>query len=264
MGLIYSCITAHTPMLMPSIGKENLALLDKTVNALRQLEQELYLAQPETIVVISPHGDSLPDALTINFSPKYKSNFEEFGDLTTKLEWRADTMVIDRIREDIKGKNLPLVLTSSDSLDYGCSVPLSYLTAHLPKTTIVPLITSQLDTKTHYNFGRELKDEIMSSTKRIAVIASADMSHRVGDNSPEGLSPRGVAFDDKVQEIITKRNPIGIMDVDDPWAAEAGACGTKVIATLFGMLDEVHYEASVLSYEKPFGVGYLIAQMKIS
>lgn len=263
MALVFAGITAHTPLLMTTIGKEGLSIIAKTKEAMLQLEQELYIAQPETIVVISPHGDSLPDALSINLNAKYVTNFEEFGDLVTRLEWKSDIMVIDRFREDFKEKHLPLVLGSSEHIDYGCAVPLYYLTQHLPNVRIVPLITSQLDMKTHHTFGKELKDEIMSSTKRIAVIASADLSHRVGENSPDGLSPRGVAFDEKVMEVITKHDPLSILDIDEEWIKESQACGAKVISTLCGMLDDVNHESKVLSYEKPFGVGYLVARMKI-
>lgn len=263
MSLVFACVTPHTPLLMPTIGKEGLALIEKTKLAVQQLEQELYVAQPETLIVITPHGDALPDALSINLNTKYVTNFEEFGDLTTKLTWKSEIMLIDRIREDFKDKHLPLVLGSSDFIDYGSAVPLSYLTAHLPNARVIPLITSQLDVKAHYTFGKELKDEIMSSPKRIAIIASADLSHRVGENSPEGLSPKGVAFDEKIVDIVTKQNPVGIMDVDEAWITESKACGAKVVATLCGILDDVRHEAKVLSYEKPFGVGYLVAQMKI-
>jgi aromatic ring-opening dioxygenase LigB subunit len=263
MSLVFAGIAAHTPLLMPTIGKEGLSIIQKTKEAMEQLERELYVAQPETIVVITPHGDALPDSLSINLNSKYVTNFEEFGDLVTKLEWKSEIMLIDRFREDFKEKHLPLVLGSSEYVDYGTAVPLYYLCQHLPQIRVIPLITSQLDVKTHYTFGKELKDEIMGSTKRVAVIASADLSHRVGENSPEGFSAKGVAFDEKIIDVITKHNPVGIMDLDEPWIGEAQACGAKVIATLCGLLDDVRHESKVLSYEKPFGVGYLVAQMKI-
>jgi aromatic ring-opening dioxygenase LigB subunit len=249
---------------MPTIGKEGLGIVEKTKKAMEQLEQELYVAQPETVLVISPHGDALPDALSINLSPKYKTNFEEFGDLVTKLSWRSDMMLIDAIKEAFKARYMPLILESKEFLDYGSAVPLYYLTQHIPKIAVVPLLTTQLDTKTHYNFGRVLKDEIMKTTRRVAVIASADLSHRVGENAPAGFSERGVAFDEKILEILKKKNPLGILDVDDPWVEDAQACGAKVLATLFGLLDEVRHEPTVLSYEKPLGVGYLIAHMRIT
>ncbi len=263
MSLVFAGIAAHTPLLMPTIGKDGLTVIEKTKTAMEQLERELFAAQPETIIVLTPHGDSLPDALSINLNTKYVTNFEEFGDLVTKLEWKSEIMLVDRFREDFKNKHLPLVLGSSEHLDYGSAVPLYYVTQHLPQVRVVPLIVSQLDMKTHYTVGKALKDEIMGSTKRVAVIASADLSHRVAENSPEGLSAKGVAFDEKIVEIISKQHSVGIMDIDEPWIAESRACGAKVIATLCGLLDDVRHEAKILSYEKPFGVGYLVAQMKI-
>jgi len=262
MAVVFSGIAAHTPLLMPTIGKEAFAQLEKTKLAMQTLEQELYVTNPEIIVIISPHGDLLPDAMTINLASKYVSNFQEFGDLVTKLEWKTDIMLIDRIREDFKEKGQPLVLGSTETIDYGVSVPLSYLTAHLPNVRIVPISVSQLDMKAHYEFGKHLKDELMSSTKRVAIIASLDMSQRVGENSPAGFSAKGVSFDEKVIESLTKR-PLEVLDIDEAWTAEAQACGAKVVAMMCGILDDVKHETKVLSYEKPFGAGYLVAHSKI-
>jgi aromatic ring-opening dioxygenase LigB subunit len=264
MSLVFTCIAAHTPLLMPTISKDGIEIIAKTRDAMIQLEQELYLAQPETLIVITPHGHGLPDMLTINCSPEYVTNFEEFGDLVTKNRWRCDVMLVDRIREDFKTKHLPLTLDSVESLDYGSAVPLWYLTQHLPDVKVIPLLTSGLDNKAHYEFGKELKDEIMSSTKRVAVIASADLSHRVGENSPQGLSPRGVAYDEKILEILNSGDLVGMTDIDEEWVTEAAACGAKVLTTLAGVVDEVNHETKILSYEKPLGVGYLVAHMKIA
>jgi aromatic ring-opening dioxygenase LigB subunit len=264
MSLVFACVSAHTPLLMPTIAKDSISLVDKTRQAMLELEKELYLAKPDTLVVITPHGPSLPDSVVINMSPEYITNFEEFGDLVTKSKWKSCMMLIDRIREDFKLKHLPLSLDSVPELDYGAAVPLWYLTQHLPDIKVIPVVTSQLDMKTHYNIGKELKDELMSSINRVAVIASADLSHRVGEQSPEGLSPKGVAFDDKVLDMITKGNVVGMLDFDEEWLAEAKCCGSKVLATLAGVLDEVKYSPRVFSYERPFGVGYLVAEMKIA
>lgn len=263
MSLVFACVSAHTPLLMPTIAKDSIATLEKTRASLQALEQELYLAQPETLIVISPHGDALPDALTINFNSKYVSNFEEFGDLVTKSVWKPDTMLIDRIREDMKEKHVPLVMASSERVDYGVAVPLIYLADHLTNVRIVPVITANLDMKTHYEFGKQLKDEIFSTSTRVAVIASVDLSPRVAENSPEGYSPKGVEFDEKVLAVLRDHRPLGILDIDEALAAEAKACGAKALAVLFGMFDDMKFRANVLSYEKPFGVGYLAASLHI-
>lgn len=264
MPLVFAAISAHTPLLMPTIGKEaGLKALAKTVTAMQQLEQELYLSNPEVIFIISPHGNALPDSTTINLNSKYLTNFQDFGDLVTRLEYKPDTMLIDRIREDFKSKHLPLILESTASLDYGTAVPLYYLTQHLEKIRIIPFYTTQLDMKTHFNIGKELKDEIMSSTKRVAVIGSADLSHRLTKKAPGGYSKKGVEFDEKIRAIIETGDLVDILDIDEAWVREAQACGAKTLATLFGMLEDVGHKTKVLSYESPFGVGYLIANIAI-
>jgi aromatic ring-opening dioxygenase LigB subunit len=195
---------------------------------------------------------------------KYCGRFEEFGDLATKKEWKPATMLIGRLREDLKSLDLPLTLVSDECLDYGTAVPLCYLTANLPKVKIIPLRpSSHLDIETHFKIGRALQTEIATSTSRIAVLASADLSHRVGENSPEGLSPKGIAFDEKVQEILREKNQVGFLDIDPDWIKEAGSCSTMVLALLFGLLDGIHHKSEILSYEKPFGVGYLVAAMHL-
>lgn len=259
MALVFNAITPHSPLLLPTVGKETRDVLKKTIDAMGQLEQALIAAKPETIIIISPHGESLPDSMVIELNPEYICDLSEFGDLVTKKRWRSDIMLIDRIREDFKVKHLPLTLDSSEHLDYGSAVPLCLLTAHLPQVKIIPVITSGLDIKTHFKFGQELKDEVLSSTSPIAIIASADLSPRVSENSPEGFSPKGVAFDEKILNAVTKKDMLSILDIDDAWASEAKACGLKPIAMLAGMMHDVSHEMSVLSYEKPFGVGYLVS-----
>jgi aromatic ring-opening dioxygenase LigB subunit len=249
---------------MPTIGKEGLSFVEQTTKAMEALEQELYVAKPDTIIVISPHGKGLPDAVCLNLNDRYVTNFAEFGDLVTKQTWRGDIVLADKIREDFKLKHLPLTLISESELDYGAAIPLHYLTRHLPDVRILPITTaSALDIRTHYQLGKQLKDEIMGSMKRVAVIASADLSHRVGENSPAGFAPRGVAFDEKIRELIEKRKPLGILDIDAAWAEEAQACGGPVLGLLAGIMDDVRHEATVKSYEKPFGVGYLVASLRI-
>lgn len=265
MALVFTAVAAHTPVLIPSIGKGGLDIIEKTKSAMQVLEQNLYLAQPDVLIVISPHGDMLPDALTMNMNSKFTSNFEEFGDLVTKAEWKPAMMLMDRFREDFKKSDFQVALSSNEKLDYGTSVPLYYLTQHIPDVKVLPMMPStKLDMKTHYDFGKKMKEEIMASVERVAVIASADLSHRVSEKSPEGMSPKGIAFDEKIMEIIKESNPIGILDIDDAWLEEASTCSARVLAMTFGVMDGVHHEAEILSYEKPLGVGYLVASARVS
>jgi AmmeMemoRadiSam system protein B len=246
---------------MPTIGKEQgMKMLEKTKLAMEELEQHLYLTNPETLIVISPHGEILPDAVSLNMNSKYVTNFEEFGDLTTKMEWKPNMMLVEELHHRME--DVPFVVTTMENLDYGAAVPLYYLTQHLPKVKVLPFMTSDLDMKTHYEIGKALKQAAMGANDRVAIIASAELSQRVGENSPSGFSPKGVEFDEKIQELIKNKNGIGILDIDQAWIDEAEACGAKVLAMLFGILDEMEYKSEILSYERPIGIGYLVASLR--
>ena len=64
--LVFASIVPHPPLLIPNIGKEEIAKVEKTKQALKQLEQDLYLAKPDIIITISPHGSLFSDAFSIN------------------------------------------------------------------------------------------------------------------------------------------------------------------------------------------------------
>lgn len=234
-----------------------------TAEALKRLEQELYLVNPETIVIISPHAATLPDAFQINLSATYRLDFKEFGDFQTSRSYASDFLLIDHVQRSIR-KNSQLVLSSQEAVDYGTGIPLFFLTEHLPKITVVPVITSKLDLKAHYVFGKELKEEIMDSNKRVAVFASADLAHTLSKDAPAGFAQEGAEFDRTVQELLSTKNSSGVIGLDSKLCDKAQSCGIQPIATLLGVLDGVQYEPKIYSYEAPFGIGHLVANLVLS
>ena len=114
MPIVFSAITPHPPVLIPEIGKDNLAKIKKTEEAMKKLEQDLYAAKPESILIISPHGQIFDDAFNINLSASYKANFKDFGDFGLELEFKSDYMSIQAIRAaDETQTNVPITLSLS-------------------------------------------------------------------------------------------------------------------------------------------------------
>jgi len=122
---------------------------------------------------------------------------------------------------------------------------------------------SLLDFKTHYVFGQKLKEIIFSSNKKIALIASGDLSHRLTFDAPAGYSPQGRIFDEQLIKFLRKKAFKKIVNFDSSLVEEAGECGLRSILILLGVLDQVNYKPEILSYEGPFGVGYLVANFKL-
>lgn len=262
MPIVFSAIVPHPPILVPAVGKENINLLKATKDAFLKLEHELYASQPETAIVISPHGNQQERVFTINASPEFKCDFEKFGDLATKFSMAGDTSLAHKIKEKSETE-IPLQMISEENLDHGSSIPLYLLAAHLPKLKIIPIYHSGLDLAAHYNFGKAIKDKLSDSNSRVAIISSGDLSHRLSENAPAGYSPKGEKFDKKLIGNLLKKQTEKILELKPEFIAEAGECGLKSIVILLGILDGIKYKTKFLSYESPFGVGYLIMNFEL-
>lgn len=260
--IVFSAIVPHPPLLLPSLGKEQAKKLRATDEALSALEEELYVKAPETIVIISPHGAALKEAMVINLNATYRASLKEFGDFKTSVSFRSDFMLIDRIQRALRKKK-SLQLSSTEELDYGTSIPLLKIAGHLAQAALVPVATSAGTYKDHYEFGKEINDELMSSNRRIAILASADLSHTITKDAPAGFSAAGAELDKTVISLLETRNTVGILNLPYKMAAASHECGIRPIAMLLGILEGIPYTVKNLSYEAPFGVGYLVSHFQI-
>jgi aromatic ring-opening dioxygenase LigB subunit len=256
--LTLGAIVPHSPLLAPNIGKEKRDALTETLRAYREREERMYTAGVETHIIISPHAPAFPDAFSANLSPAYRGTLAAFGDHETEAHDVCDLLLIEEMQLQLRRmKHLPFVLTTSEELDYAFTIPLLFLTRHLKSFRIIPLSPSLLTSQAHADFGSALRDILDESATRIAVIASADLSHKLDARSPSGASVEGPAFDAMI------RSKTGTMDLDALIAMDAdavtaaGQCGYRPILMLLGCFQGMNVHATELAYEAPFGVGYL-------
>lgn len=262
MSLVFAAITPHSPLLIPSIGKEHLSQLTKTVEAYKRLEEDLYASKAETIIIISPHGLVKNDAFTLNLAPEFEGNLEEFGDFSTKNKYAGDVGLAYQIREDLETK-AALQLTSNPKLDHGSYIPLSLLTGNIADMKIIPISYSNLNLEAHLDFGRALKKQIVLTQRRVAVIASGDLSHCLTKEAPGGYSPKAEKFDNKICELLQKHKVSEILSMNPELITEAQECGLRSILILLGILDGFKAVPQRLAYEAPYGVGYLTMKYQL-
>ncbi len=262
MSLVFTAIVPHPPILIPSIGKDNIEQISKTKQSLANLEQDLYAAKPDILIIISPHGHVNADHFTINLSDKFEVNFEEFGDFSTKLNVVGDITLMTNDRERIASKS-PVNIISEATLDHGIGIPCFSLGQNMPNIKIIPIYFSLLDNQSHLDFGKNLKEIILNSDKRIAVIASGDLSHCLTENAPVKFNPTGKEFDEKLISLLKESNSQGVVNMDRQMIERASECGLRSILILLGVLNSIDYETKILSYEAPFGVGYLVANLEL-
>lgn len=260
MPLSLGVITPHPPLLIPNIGKEkNLKELINTIEALQKLEELLYLMQIKTIIIIAPpHGLPIENNFSINYFPKYKCKFEEFGDFETKLEYDADINLIYKIKE-MSHKEISLY--SEEYISYSIGIPLYCLTKNLKKIKIIPIYYSMKDYNDHLKLGEIIKEVSLNSTTNIAVIASGDLSHCLTKDAPAGYLETAENFDKEVIKNLKEKNLTGLMALNSDLVIQAKECGFKSIITLMGVFQNIDYDFQLLSYEYPFGIGYLTASL---
>ena len=262
MSLVFSTIVPHPPLILPSVGKENTKKLKKTAAAYKKIEEDLYASQATTILLISPHGCIQENSFCLNQSPEFIANLESFGDFSTKTALIGNVILTHKIREALETK-APVQMVTEPKLDYGSSIPLMLLTPHLPKIKIIPLYYSGKDLETNFKFGELLRNEILHTNERVAVVASGDLSHRLSKSSPAGYSPKGKKFDKKVIEYLLAQETAELLKMDEGFVHDACECGLKSIAVLLGILGGMKYEPKELSYESPFGIGYLVMEFRL-
>jgi len=261
--LVFGCITPHPPIMVPEIGAGGERRVSATLAAMDRLARELAGHQPDELWLISPHGIACPDAMGIATAAVCEGSLRQWGPRCAGLDYRFDNDVgaVSAIQQAAGEAGIPLHSIGDDryELDHGVLVPLYFLTKALPSLPLVPLTFSWLPLTTHHEYGKALRRAADSLPQRIALIASGDLSHRLLPSAPAGYDPQGAVFDKKLVELVGARDGAGVLALDPELVERAGECGLRSITILLGALEGLDVTPQVLSYEGPFGVGYLVA-----
>jgi aromatic ring-opening dioxygenase LigB subunit len=169
---------------------------------------------------------------------------------------------LKRLGKDLKEIDPELIAISSPHTDWGFDVPLHFL-ANNTFARIEPFLTKEDSASDHFSAGKQFYEvELKNSSERIALIASGDLSHRLKIDGPYGLHPEGAEFDKTLIDSLKKKDIATILKLDVMYP-EAGECGLRSICYMLGILEaaKIDWRADILSYEGPFGVGYLVARL---
>lgn len=256
--IVFAALTPSSPLLLPSIHKDKGAKLQKSIDAMQELSEELYASHPDVILLLSEHPTTFEDAFSINISNPYTFDVSAFGDLGFDRTLHPDMETIDRLQRNLRSQDQPITLTTDDALDHGSAVAIGLLTEKLPDVKLIPIAYSSLDAKSHFQFGQALKDILVNSDKRIAIIASGDLSHALNSKSPAGFHKSGQEFDDKINELVAQKNTAGLISLDEEMVKDAQQTVYEQLVILFGLLERISVKPQILSYEAPFGVGFMV------
>lgn len=257
MGIVFAGITPHTPALLANAPENARVRLTETKQALARLEEDLYAAKPNVLIIISPHTGLFEESFTVNANPEFWPHITEFGDVETERHWFGAPELAAKIAHHQNFSEIPVRLISESGLDYGASIPLLTLTNHSPNLKILPVGFSGLTPVEHLEFGELIKEAVETNGIRAAIVASGDLSHTLTARAPGKFHPQGKEFDRLVRDLLGSRNTVGFANLDPELVKNAEECGYRSILVLLGALKGIDTQFETLAYEAPFGVGYL-------
>lgn len=177
---------------------------------------------------------------------------------------------LNKLGRKFKELNPDSIIISAPHPDWGFNVPLFFITRDF-KGEIKTYLTGLESPQFYFKEGEKLYQELSrgpSSAKKLAVVASGDLSHCLKADGPYGFQEDGPKFDKALIEALKKKDIETILKLDELYP-EAGECGLRSFSFLLGIL-EAHstssgqvWQSEILSYEGPFGVGYLVVNFKI-
>lgn len=267
MAIVFRGLSPHPPILIPQIGQNDLEQVEKTVKGMESMAKVLKKAAPEVIMFTTPHGLSFRDSFSFIRTPKVEGDFGEFGFSQIKFSLDIDLDLTDAIMKEAEAQGIEVIAIDQGSkekygvaphLDHGVMVPLFYIQQAFDGFSGVIVSTSGLSRDVHRRFGEVIMNICGKYDKRVALLGSGDLSHRLTESAPAGFHPEAYLFDEALMKCLAELNAEGIKEIPEKLIRRAGECGLKSVHILLGSLGE---EAGLLkpkvhSYEGPFGVGY--------
>ncbi len=261
----FAAFVPHPPIIIPEIGKENIKYCKKTVQAMQKISESIENKNIDTVIFISPHTVLSPTEMTISYAHNAKGDLKQFNNDIIVMQREINMDIAKRISEKATKLGVRSRLFSENNhffIDHGVSVPLYFLQDNLPASTKIIIIGySLLSNNDHIKFGKAIFDIIKNSEENIAVIASGDLSHRIFEPGSEYI---GQNFDNQIVNNIQSNSFDKIYKIDKFIREEAGECGYRSMIILLSTLENIANNPEVLSYEAPFGVGYLVADFNIN
>ncbi|MFD1739667.1 extradiol ring-cleavage dioxygenase [Bacillus salitolerans] len=259
---VFSCITPHGGEIIPELSGDQPNRMGTTRESMLKLGEAMERANPDTIIVLTPHGTRIHGQFSITDSERMLGSLEDHG-AEFQLERKVDRELARRIYEIAASKDLPIGMlnygTSSGPysclpLDWGAMVPLRFM----PNVPIVVITTSrEVSLDRHVELGQVLKQVSEQTSKRIALIASCDWSHTHDSAGPYGFDAAASQLDEEVVQFIKTNDLEGMIGFSPEYIDAAKPDGIWQTMILAGAIPPENRKVEFLSYEAPTYFGLI-------
>jgi len=270
--ILSTYIFPHPPIIVPEVGRGSEKDAQQTIDSIKKAAQKIKSENPDTIIVITPHGPVIGDYVYLSRAQYLKGNFGKFQAPRVKLEFQNNLPLVDKIIENIEINNISWQdqkgsvfkrLRRTDDLDHGALVPLYFISEELKDFKLIHIAPAWIPFRNLYKFGHCIGNAIKESNERVVVIASADLSHRLNSETAYGFSKDGKIFDELLVNSVSTSDVKTLLELDEDFCESAGECGLRSILVMLGAIDGMSIKPEIYSYEGPYGIGYAVARISV-
>jgi aromatic ring-opening dioxygenase LigB subunit len=272
-GLVFACIAPHATMVIPMLaGKQGHKAL-ATRAAMEELGRRMQSAQPETVVVITPHGHRIDKTFSLlnnrrvrgELGPDEKDGNQHGLSLVFDVDKEMNAALVDAARSlEVPASRLGYGMlddaTYYQPLDWGATVPLYFMGAMFqprPRVVIACPDRGNLPWELFPTFGKAIRLAAQTTERRVGLIASADLGHAHDIHGPYGFNPASTEFDAATIEAIEDQDPGRLLKFDLGWVQRAATDAFGQILNLAGALEGTGFRGELLCYEVPTYFGMM-------
>ena len=258
MSILAAFMVPHPPMIVPDIGKGGEAQIEETTRAYEEVAGEIAQLAPDTIIITSPHTVMYADYFHISPGAGAKGSFADFGARNVSFEETYDEELRDCIVRMADEKSFPAgTLGERDKkLDHATMVPLWFIRKQYSGGRILRIGLSGLPLTDHYQLGEIIKEAVCETDRRVVLVASGDLSHKLQNYGPYGFAKEGPQYDARIMDVCSRAAFGEMLQFDENFCEKAAECGHRSFVIMAGALDGTDVEAKVYSHQDVTGVGY--------
>lgn len=259
---VFACMTPHGSEIIEELSKPNPALMETTRGSMERLGTWMREANPECIIVLTPHGLRVDGQFSISDSERMYGEVEDHGEKVS-MERKVDRELAREIADAARASRLPIASLNFATaegpysclpLDWGVIVPL-YFMPEVPIVVITP--SRSVGYREHVMLGKAIAEAVGNSGKRVGLIASCDWAHAHNADGPYGFNESAERFDTLMVEFIENNRIEALADLPMEFVDEAKPDGIWQAMILAGAIRPADRKVEVLSYEVPTYFGLL-------
>jgi AmmeMemoRadiSam system protein A len=259
-AVVFAGVSPHPPIIIPEVGGQHLKDVTATVRGVERMMERLVASRPDVVVLISPHAPLDPQSFSAYSGPRLRGDLWEFGAPQVEFDVPNHVVLLSRVVAVAHARGLSMWLVPAGRrLDHGTMVPLYYLLKAGWRSSILVVGVSLRPCEEHVRFGECLAEAATQLGLRLAICASGDMSHRLKPGAPAGYHPDAPRYDETIVEALRAGDFERILHVDPELREKAGEDIWRSLLIAYGAVGGRLHRPEVLSYEGPFGVGYMAA-----